>query len=403
MIVPTYNEAENLPLLLDRLQRVLSTTTYEIIVVDDDSPDGTWRVAQDRSARDPTIRLIRRMGARGLSSAVLAGMDAGSGSVLAVLDADLQHDESILPDLIDAVRCGEADVAIGSREAPGGSYGDFGPVRRFLSFVGARVASGALGVAVSDPMSGYFALSSSRYASVRPIVNPRGFKILLDLLATGERPAVVEVGYDFRARRTGETKLSSSVVAAFGLSVAELALRRARTRTRGRGPADEQGRFTSFVSVVAVAIGVRLALESFLTGLGFARIAGPLAIELGILVEYVGHQRFTFPSSARPRRLSTARRLSTFHVVAGTSVVAQLGLGATITKLLTGPADSFRLLAAFGLATGGLMVAITATYLLNRRFTWPAQSTSGTGPASGQERRPMTRSTSDAISSTARR
>ena len=407
MIVPTYNEAENLPLLLDRLGRVLHAIDHEIIVVDDDSPDGTWRIARDRSVQDPTVRLIRRMDSRGLSSAVLAGLDAASGSTFAVLDADLQHDEAILPDLIDAVRHGGADVAIGSREAPGGSYGDFGPIRRLLSYVGAKVASGALGVNVADPMSGYFALSARRYASVRPTVNPRGFKILLDLLASGERPAVVEIGYGFRARRHGDTKLSSGVMAAFGLSVAELAVRRATSRTAVSGTAGD--RFTSYVGVVVVAACVRLAVESFLAGLGLAESAALVAIELAILVEFAGHQRLTFPVSDAPgraREWSTARRLTTFHAVAVGTTLLQLGLGATVARILTDPASTTRLVSAFGLVTGGMMVAIASAYVLNRRLTWPSParpSTGGIEPASAQERRPMTPSTSDAISSTARR
>ena len=237
VIVPTYNEVENLPVLLERLRSVLADTGHEIIVVDDDSPDGTWRVARAEAVSDRSVRLIHRVGRRGLSSAVLEGMDAARGTIMAVLDADLQHDEAILPDLIAAVRSGRADVAIGSREAPGGSYGEFGPIRRLISFVGAKVASAVLGVGVSDPMSGYFALSSERYAAVRPTVTPRGFKILLDVLASGERPAVVEVGYGFRSRRSGETKLSGRVVLSFGRSVVELGLRRATTaRRRPRRP-----------------------------------------------------------------------------------------------------------------------------------------------------------------------
>ncbi len=441
VVVPTYNEAGNLPVLLDRLSQVLSGSSHEIIVVDDDSPDGTWRIALERSAIDPRIRVIRRMDDRGLSSAVLAGMDAASGSVLAVLDADLQHDEAILPDLIAAVGSGRADVAIGSREAPGGSYGEFGRARRLLSYIGAKVASTALGVDVSDPMSGYFALSSDRYATIRPSVNPRGFKILLDVLANGERPTVEDVGYRFRARRSGDTKLSGGVIAAFGLSVAELALARARSgvlnradrpiageRTAGRSavsrraaPSDgDQGRLITYAAVVALATGVRLAGSSLLTGFSLTGVAGPLAIELGILVEYACHQRLTFPQApGQRRRLTAARRLATFHAIAGGTLLAHAGIGEVVIRILSGSDGWSHLVAALGVSTGGIMATTAIAYGLNRRSTWSLTPTGSTGRAprrttsawrrgdghssTDQESRPMTRSTSDAISSTARR
>jgi len=445
VIIPTYNEADNVPVLLERLRTALGDVAYEVIVVDDDSPDGTWRVAQ--SADDPAVRVLRRIGRRGLSSAVLEGLDAADGSILAVLDADLQHDEAILPDLVAAVRSGSADIAIGSREAPGGSYGEFGRVRRLLSFVGARVASLALGVGVSDPMSGYFVLSSSRYTAVRPGLNPRGFKILLDLVASGQRPRVVEVGYTFRARRAGETKLSGQVVASFGLSVAELTFRRLRQRpTRpGRRLPDLSPTFTTYVGVVVMATGFRMASKSALAASTFPGGAAWLAAaELGLLAEYATHQAFTFPVGDGDRPSSAATRLTRFHLIAASGFAANVGIERGVTRLLVPPVGSYRMLGVFGLAVVGVMVTIVTTYRLNRAFTWPAPKTvpaspdplspssrtalpssppPGDGrratdgeqrdrldasaatrsPEADQHNRPMTPSTSDEISSTARR
>lgn len=362
MIVPTYNEAENLPVLLDRLQTTLADLDYEVIVVDDDSPDRTWRIARDRAASDARIQVLRRIGRRGLSSAVLEGMDAAGGEALAVLDADLQHDETALPAIVDEVLAGRADVCVGSRGAPGGSYGDFGPFRRLMSFAGATLARGALGVRVSDPMSGYFAVSRAHYDAVRPAVSPRGFKILLDLLASGPRPRVAEIGYRFRSRRRGETKLSGHVVAAYLVAVADLAIGRWRTR-----------RFIDYVVVAVAALSVRISLWSLLSALGAGGALQLATLELAVVAEFWGHHAITFRTDHR-RPLSAPGRLARFHLAALTAVLAQLGVGSLVEDAFASPTSGAGLVALFALATGGLLVTLTTTYHLSRALVWPVSS-----------------------------
>jgi len=243
IIVPTFNEAANLEPLLDHIDAALTADgpapapAYEVVVVDDDSADGTWRLAESRSRRDPRIRVIRRVGRRGLSSAVLAGMAMARGQVLVVIDADFQHDERRIPDLVEAVIAG-ADVALGSREVAGGGYGPFGRRRLAISRVGAQLARRAIGIDVSDPMSGFFAISRSRYESLSGTLNPRGFKILLEFLARGPEPVVAEIGYEFRQRNGGTTKFDISVAVGFVISLIELTvasrLGRRHERRRGR-------------------------------------------------------------------------------------------------------------------------------------------------------------------------
>ena len=233
IVVPTFNEASNVEELFDRIDRALGAglpdRPYEIIVVDDDSADGTWRVAEERARLDPRITVVRRVGQRGLSSAVLAGMALARGDVLVVIDADLQHDEERIPDLVRAVWAG-ADVALGSREVDGGGYGSFGTRRLAASRLGATLARRATGVQVGDPMSGFFAVSAERHRALAGELNPRGFKILLEFLARGPSPQVAEVGYVFGQRAGGTTKFSGSVVLAFLVSLVDLA--RARRRRR---------------------------------------------------------------------------------------------------------------------------------------------------------------------------
>ncbi len=271
IVVPTFNEAENIELLLDRLGATLTASAaasnatpdiatpgnatpdiatpgkddtghdpadgsgatdaadrpYEIVVVDDDSADGTWRLVEARSRVDPRVRVVRRVGQRGLSSAVLAGMAVARGDVLVVIDADLQHDERRIPELVEAIG-GGADVALGSREAEGGTYGPFGRRRLAMSRLGATVARRVIGVDVGDPMSGFFAVSRPRYQELSGRLNPRGFKILLEFLARGPEPRVAEIGYAFGPRIGGRTKFSWSVGLAFALSVIELTIARRR-------------------------------------------------------------------------------------------------------------------------------------------------------------------------------
>lgn len=230
VILPTYNEAGNIPVLLERLASALQDTAYEIIVVDDDSTDRTWQVAERTAKDDERIVVIRRTEERGLSSAVLAGMSAAGGRVLVVMDADLQHDERKIPELVAAIEGGEADVCLGSREADGGSYGSFQRRRRLISWAGAALARKLLRVPVTDPMSGFFAISRDRFELVGDEVNPRGFKIMLEFLARGPRPRVAEVGYRFGERVSGSTKLSGSVVVEYLRALAELFAHRVARR-----------------------------------------------------------------------------------------------------------------------------------------------------------------------------
>jgi len=207
VIVPTYDEAANVPVLLERVRDALCGTAFEVIVVDDDSPDRTWAVARSEAERDERVRVLRRIGRRGLAGAVVEGMDAARGDVLVVMDADLQHDPAVLPQLVARVAGGD-DVCVAAR----GSYGDWPLPRRALSWVATRLARVVV-PELSDPLSGYFAVSRSYYAEVAPRLNPRGFKILLEIATAGrEPPKVAEVGYQFHRREQGESKLVPATV-----------------------------------------------------------------------------------------------------------------------------------------------------------------------------------------------
>ncbi len=208
IVLPTYNERENIPLVLDKLDDALEGLAWEAIFVDDDSPDGTAEIVLAHARLDARIRLIHRVGRRGLSSACIEGMLATSAPVIAVMDADLQHDETILPTMLRRLQQESLDLVIGTRNAEGGSMGEFGRARRFLSRSGQKISHSVCRSRVSDPMSGFFLLRRPFLQEVVREMQGQGFKILVDLLASSPRPVrLAEVGYTFRSRRFGESKL----------------------------------------------------------------------------------------------------------------------------------------------------------------------------------------------------
>lgn len=211
LILPTYNEADNLPALLPALTQSLAGIDFEIIVVDDDSPDLTWKMALSFAKNDQRIRVIRRVGRRGLSSAVIEGFLAATGDVFAVMDADGQHDLSLVRKLNDTVANG-ADIAIGSRYVQGGGVGTWDERRHALSLFATRLAIRLCKVRVHDPMSGFFAVSRRTFEAAYPRLNPKGFKILLDILVhVAPSTRVEELPFTFGERLRGESKLSRRV------------------------------------------------------------------------------------------------------------------------------------------------------------------------------------------------
>ena len=209
LVLPTFNEHDNIPLVIARLTEALQGLSWEAIFVDDDSPDGTADVIATYARRDPRIRLIHRIGRRGLSSASIEGMMSTSAPVVGVMDADLQHDESILPRMLDLLRSSSLDVVVGTRNADGGSMGDFGRGRVFLSRTGEKISQSVCRCKLTDPMSGFFLLRRSFLLDVVHDLQGGGFKILVDLLASSPVPVRVgEVGYKFGARQHGESKLN---------------------------------------------------------------------------------------------------------------------------------------------------------------------------------------------------
>lgn len=217
VVLPTFNERKNLRGMIDRLDAALAGIPWEVIVVDDNSPDGTADEARAIAQDDARVRVIQRIGRRGLSSAAIEGMCATAAPVVAVMDADHQHDPALLPGMLAAIESGDHDLAYASRFAEGSSTEQWGrPDRVKASNLANRIANKVTGVELSDPMSGYFMLRSEVLRADAHRLSGVGFKILLDILATVEAPLrIKEVPMNFAARAEGESKLDRTVVFEF--------------------------------------------------------------------------------------------------------------------------------------------------------------------------------------------
>jgi len=212
VIIPALNEAPNIEPLLERLSAVLSGIEWEAVFVDDDSRDGTATLIRGIALENPRVRLLERIGRTGLASACIEGMLATAAPYVAVMDADLQHDESLLPNMLDKLKATGADLVVASRHLPGGGAEALGRERRLLSRLGAAVSRLVCHCQISDPMSGFFMLRRELLQEVVRRLSGAGFKILVDILASASRPLkVAELPYQFRNRIHGESKLDVNV------------------------------------------------------------------------------------------------------------------------------------------------------------------------------------------------
>ncbi|MBK8640319.1 MAG: glycosyltransferase family 2 protein [Chromatiaceae bacterium] len=218
VIIPTFNEADNVAEIARRLQACLQGIAWEIIFVDDDSPDGTAERVETLARQDPRIRLLKRIGRRGLSSACIEGMLASTAPYLAVIDADLQHDETRLPLMLERIKAEKLDLVVGSRYVAGGSLGDWNERRQSMSRFASRLAQRLTHADLADPMSGFFLVRAEILANCVHYLSGVGYKILLDILASSPQPLqFAEVPYDFRQRQAGESKLDNAVLWEYAL------------------------------------------------------------------------------------------------------------------------------------------------------------------------------------------
>ena len=223
VVVPTFNECDNVAQLYRKLDAALTGIAWEVVFVDDNSPDKTWEVVRELAGQDSRVRCIRRVGRRGLSGACIEGILASSAPYAAVMDADLQHDETQLPKMLSLLESGKAQLVVGSRYVEGGSADSFDKQRAGFSAFATGIAKRVLGVAIADPMSGFFMIRRDKFEQLAPRLSTQGFKILLDLVATAHGGLkTIEVPFTFGSRLHGESKLDSMVALDFlGLVLAK--------------------------------------------------------------------------------------------------------------------------------------------------------------------------------------
>jgi dolichol-phosphate mannosyltransferase len=316
VVIPCYNESANVAPLLSRLDRALAGIDWEAIFVDDDSPDGTAAVVRAAGATDARVRCLRRVGRRGLASAVIEGAMVASGAYVAVMDGDLQHDETRLPALLTALQAGN-DIAVGSRYVAGGDaagLADRG--RERLSSAGTWLANRLLPVTLADPMSGFFMLERGLFDALAPQLSGYGFKILLDLLlAAPPGLRVVEVPCRFGERLAGESKLDALVMVQFGGLLLDKLL-------GGTVPP----RFVAFAAVGLVGLGVHLLVLVLSRGAGLGFDASQVvATFVAMIANFQLNNRITY----RTQRLRGARLwrgMVLFILVCGLGAVANVGI-----------------------------------------------------------------------------
>ena len=353
IVVPTLNEAGNILALHEKLKAVLGPVPdWELIVVDDDSRDGTPDLVDGAAAAGENIRCLRRIGRGGLSSAVIEGCLATAAANIVVMDADLQHDEAVIPAMLERLAEPGCDLVVATRYAEGGSTGDWNRTRRAGSTAATRLAQWLTGADLSDPMSGFFAIRRASFLEVAHNLSGSGFKILLDIVCSAARPlGVREVPFTFRQRAAGESKLSIRVVLDyFGMIVEK--------RSKGVIPA----RFALFVfsgSFGVIANMLALYVLTDLMALPFVR-AQAGAVLVAMTSNFFLNNEVTY----RDRRLTGRRAvlgILRFYVVCGIGAVSNLGVAAYIFRAGSGWFLS-------GLA--GALVAAVFNFVMSDRYVW---------------------------------
>jgi dolichol-phosphate mannosyltransferase len=351
VVVPTFKERDNVPLLVEKLARTLEGVDWEVVFVDDNSPDGTAAVARELGEADSRVRCIRRIGRRGLAGACIEGMLASQARFVAVMDADLQHDETLLVGMLAKLRGDQFDIAVASRFADGGSAAGLSSgSREQASRVSNEMARRLLGVTLSDPMSGFFMIRRDRFEALAPQLSSQGFKILLDIVATARGTLrIAELPFVFAERQHGESKLDTRVA----LDFAALVLAKLTNDM-------VSFRFLLFCMVGLTGIAVHMTVLQLTRGqlsFGAAQTAATVA---AISWNFVLNNMFTY----RDQRLSGLQfvtGLVRFQLICAVGALSNVGIAAWIYDH-----DPNWWIAGLG---GALMGAVW-NYVVSAAFVW---------------------------------
>jgi dolichol-phosphate mannosyltransferase len=354
VIIPTFKERENVAELLRRLGLALGDVAWEAIFVDDNSPDGTAAAVKSIASRDPRVRCLKRVGRRGLAGACIEGILSSSAPYVAVIDADLQHDERILPGMLKKITAG-ADLVAATRYIEGGSADSFGAGRGAISRLATRLTRRLLGTRLSDPMSGFFMMRRERFDAIADRLSPAGFKILLDIAATsGPSLAIAEEPYRFGTREQGESKFDITVGIEFlGLLLSKLS-----------GDWMDP-RFIFFAIVGTSGLVVNVAVLEFVLALTPASF--PLAQSVGTFAALTSNFLLNNMLTYRDRRLrgwSMLRGFVGFCAIGAVGAVTNVGLASWLY--------SERSVSWVAGAAGAIM-GVLWNYAMSTLFIWRAR------------------------------
>ena len=352
VVVPTFNERDNIVPLVERLIKVLAGTDWEVVFVNDDSPDGTAEVVRQLAQTDRRVRCVQRIGRRGLASACVEGMLTSAAPFLAVMDADLQHDEELLPRMLEELRGDGLDIVVGSRYVEGGGVGGWSRLRVGISAMAGRLSRFVVKADIADPMSGFFMIRRDTFHQEVRRLSAQGFKILLDLFASSPAPLrFKELPFQFRARLHGESKLDTLVAWEYVNLLLDKIIGHI-----------VPVRFLMFAMVGGVGIGVHLAVLAI--GLRAGGLGFPVAQATATMVAMTGNFLLNNVFTYRDQRLrgrGLVWGLLSFYLVCGLGALANVGIASFIYH-----SDEPWWLA--GLA--GAVVGSVWNYAMSSVFTW---------------------------------
>ena len=351
LVVPTLNERANVPVLVARLHEVLRGVEWEVLFVDDDSRDGTADVVRRIAQTDPRVRCLQRIGRRGLASACIEGILATSAPIVGVMDADLQHDETLLPHMLQALRDSDIEIAVASRHVEGGSVGEWDKTRVAISDFATRLSRLIVASDLADPMSGFFMLRREAFDAAVRHLSGQGFKILLDVFASSPRPPRFrEFPFRFRSRQFGESKLDAMVVWEYLMLIADKLIGHIIPV-----------RFALFALIGGVGVGVNLVVLRLGLGVGLQfATAGVWATLAAMIFNFLLNNQLTY-RDRRLKRWKLLRGMVTFCVGCSIGAVANVGIAAEIH----GEGRSWWLA---GLA--GALIGAVWNYAIASTYTW---------------------------------
>jgi dolichol-phosphate mannosyltransferase len=358
IVVPTFNERDNVRELVARLDRCLEGIAWEIVFVDDDSRDGTLDTLRNISRSDSRVRFLHRIGRRGLASAVVEGVLATSSPLVAVMDCDLQHDETLLPKMLATLNTPDCDVVVASRYMESGSVGEWTKERVLVSRLATKLADYVLQTPLTDPMSGFFMMRRSAFDQVVRRLSTQGYKILLDILLSGRSLKVKEVPYTFRTRVHGESKLDLTAIIDYLALLIDKIIGHVIPL-----------RFVMFASVGGVGLFVHLSVLALLNrfaGVSFI-VANPCAAMVAMGFNFFLNNMLTYRDMRLRGFWPLLRGLISFCAVCVVGMVANVGIAAVLFQ------QKYTWWLA---ATAGIFMGAIWNYTATSIFTWKNVRTS---------------------------